>query len=116
MKRIGWLLSMLVLVACSDTEQPTARGEGVSHPGESTYRKFCIACHQLGISGAPKLGDAEVWQERTAQGFDAMFARTLEGIPPAMPPKGGCVQCTENELRASIEYMLDQSLQVESSR
>ena len=109
MKPTAWALSTLLLVACTDTGEHTASGEGESRPGENTYRKFCIACHQLGISGAPKLGDAEAWQERADKGLDVMLARSLEGIRPSMPPRGGCVQCTEEELRATIEYMLDQS-------
>jgi cytochrome c5 len=30
----------------------------------------------------------------------------LQGLPPGMPPKGLCMQCSEGELSAAIDYML----------
>lgn len=104
-----WLLGIAALAACSDSGRDVGNGETAMRSGESTYKMFCVACHGLGMSGAPKIGDRAAWGERAAKGLDAMLARARAGIPPAMPAKGGCTRCTDEELRAAVEYMLDRS-------
>jgi cytochrome c5 len=111
----GWWLLCVSLVACTDSD-PQQRAAGPAHPGQMTYERFCIACHKLGISGAPKIGSAEDWRPRAEKGTETLLARSIEGIAPAMPPKGGCLQCSNEELAAAIDYMLERSLGAESSR
>ena len=31
------------------------------HPGAATYGQYCSICHDVGVGGAPKLGDADQW-------------------------------------------------------
>lgn len=110
MRRGLYWLGMAALVACSEPGDPGADAQSEAHPGAGTYKMFCIACHKLGISGAPQIGNEEAWKERASTGMERLLARTIEGIPPAMPSKGGCLQCSEEQLRDAIDYMLDQSL------
>lgn len=87
-------------------------GEGAAAPaapGEDTYRKFCISCHLSGAAGAPKLGDAAAWAPRVEQGIDVLVRHTIDGLPPGMPAKGLCLQCTDEQLRDAVEYMVGQS-------
>ena len=77
--------------------------------GEKTYQTFCFSCHAAGLSGAPKLGDVEAWAPRIAQGPDVLLKRTIEGIPPAMPPRGLCMGCSDADLAAVVEYMVNAS-------
>ena len=76
--------------------------------GEETYNKFCITCHASGLSGAPKMGNAEDWAPRTAKGLDALVASTIEGVPPAMPAKGLCFNCSDDQLRDTVAWMIEQ--------
>ena len=76
--------------------------------GQKTYQATCQACHAAGIANAPKLGDKEAWAPRIATGIDAMLAVAIKG-KGAMPPKGTCMACTDDELKAAIEYMVSQS-------
>ena len=57
--------------------------------------------------GAPKLGDKDAWAPRIAKGNDALFSWVKNGLK-AMPPKGTCMSCSEDELRAAMEYMVGQ--------
>ena len=41
-------------------------------------------------------------------GVDAMLAVAIKG-KGAMPPKGACAACTDDDLKAAIEYMVSQS-------
>jgi len=76
--------------------------------GQKIYQTSCQACHATGAAGAPKLGDKEAWAPRIATGMDAMLASAING-KNAMPPKGACMSCTDDDLKAAIEYMVSQS-------
>lgn len=74
---------------------------------ESAYQMSCFACHGTGAAGAPALGDAEAWNERTAKGMDVVMANVMNGIN-AMPAKGLCMTCSDDDLRALVDYMVGQ--------
>ena len=73
--------------------------------GQEIYDSFCFACHATGISEAPILGDSEAWVIRLDKGVDALWQTTLSGLN-LMPEKGSCVNCTDDELREALDYML----------
>ena len=75
--------------------------------GQKTYQTYCQACHNAGIANAPKLGDKAAWEPRIAAGMDAMLATAVSG-KNAMPPKGTCMSCSDDDLKAAIEYMVSQ--------
>ncbi len=50
----------------------------------------------------------EAWAPRIAKGNDALLSSVLNGLN-VMPPKGGCMSCSEDELRAAVQYMVDKS-------
>ena len=77
-----------------------------SADGKATYDTKCLACHNTGVAGAPKLGDKAAWEPRIATGMDAMLAVAIKG-KGAMPPKGTCMDCSDDELKAAIQYMVD---------
>ena len=74
--------------------------------GKKIYGEYCFCCHGPGLNGAPKLGDAEAWAPRVAKGEALLLQTTIEGIPPAMPPRGICMSCSDEELAATIKYMI----------
>ena len=98
--------------AASDTASDAAEAVGAvadgGAAGQQLYQKSCQACHAAGIANAPKLGDKAAWEPRIALGMDALLATAIKG-KNAMPPKGTCMSCSEDDLRAAIEYMVSQS-------
>lgn len=74
---------------------------------ESNFNKSCATCHNAGIAGAPKFADAAAWAPRVEKGMEALYASTIDGLPPAMPQKGMCFSCSDDELRALVDYMVD---------
>ncbi|MGL6041431.1 MAG: c-type cytochrome, partial [Deefgea sp.] len=56
--------------------------------GKEIYASVCMACHDSGAAGAPKLGDKAAWAPRLKDGVDSSIARAIKGIN-AMPAKGG---------------------------
>ena len=75
-----------------------------AHEAEELYNKACVACHAAGAAGAPKAFDKEAWAPRLAKGMDTLLKNAKTGIN-AMPPKGMCMDCTDDELKALIKYM-----------
>ena len=76
--------------------------------GDQVYNASCLACHSVGVAGAPKVGDNAAWVDRAAKGIDGLLATAISGVN-AMPPKGTCADCSDEELKAAIEYMLSES-------
>jgi len=75
--------------------------------GRMIFQTFCQACHVMGIAGAPKLGDKAAWKPRIAKGGDALLSSVKNGLN-AMPPNGACANCSDDQLRSVIEYMVEQ--------
>ncbi|MFY8273883.1 c-type cytochrome [Pseudoalteromonas sp. SSDWG2] len=71
--------------------------------GEQVYQASCFACHGSGALGAPKT--AADWEPRIAQGFDTMLDHAINGFN-AMPPRGTCMDCSDDEIKAAIEFMI----------
>ncbi|EOG7652974.1 cytochrome c5 family protein [Vibrio parahaemolyticus] len=82
-------------------EEPTGPRDGAK-----VYDTFCIACHASGVNGAPKSGNADDWAPRIAQGKDVLVKHALEGFN-AMPAKGTCMDCSDDEIIAAIDHMID---------
>lgn len=76
--------------------------------GEQVYNTACFACHGTGVGGAPKLGDAASWQPRVARGRATLNKHSLEGFQGDagyMPPKGGRVDLSDEEIIAAVGFM-----------
>jgi cytochrome c5 len=74
---------------------------------EAIYNRNCMACHMTGAAGAPKLDDDAAWEERLAKGMDAVMTNVYNGIG-AMPARGLCMSCSDEDLRAVVDYMISQ--------
>lgn len=72
--------------------------------GEAVYNAHCHVCHATGLNDAPKLADAAAWATRLEKGAEVLLQVTKEGLN-TMPPMGTCMNCSDAELRAAIDYM-----------
>lgn len=68
------------------------------------YNKSCAVCHATGAANAPKTGDVAAWEPRMAKGMEVLVASVNNGLN-AMPPKGMCFDCSDEDYAAMIEYM-----------
>ena len=76
--------------------------------GQQVYQRSCQSCHAMGVAGAPKLSDKAAWAPRIATGMDALLASSING-KGIMPPRGACASCSDDDLRAAVQYMVSQS-------
>ncbi|WP_418288000.1 c-type cytochrome [Melaminivora suipulveris] len=80
--------------------------------GKSVYDKTCALCHAAGVAGAPKPGDKGDWSPRIAQGNDTLYKHAIEGFTGkkgVMPPRGGAVNLSDDEVKSAVDYMVSQS-------
>ena len=92
----------------TDAAKPvTAQAGDGDHPGAKIYEASCMLCHAAGVAEAPLLTDTAEWQKRFddnggAQGLTQSVI-TGKGL---MPPKGGAVHLSDDEIAAAVRYML----------
>jgi cytochrome c5 len=85
-------------------DEPASAGADLA-AGEGIYNRACVACHATGVAGSPKLGDRSAWAPRVSQGMDALLSTAVSGRG-AMPPRGTCMDCSDEELKVAIAYMV----------
>lgn len=80
--------------------------------GKEIYDGVCFVCHTPGAAGAPKLGDAVAWGPRAAQGSDVLYDHAINGFmgqAGMMPPKGGRPDISDDDVKAAVDYMVNNS-------
>jgi len=105
-----------VEVASAQTQREPVKSAAAAPPptrnGQQIYQTTCVACHDAGLAGAPKLGDKSQWAKHIAKGVDALYASAVNGVQGsagAMPPKGGNPALSDAEVRAAVDYMVARS-------
>ena len=103
---------LIVLIGLSTTALVVAGSHRTSgRSGETVFEANCANCHTGGIggffSGAPDVDDSDDWEEVAPKGLDALTTTTISGIGE-MAARGDCVECTDEEIRAAVEHMLEQ--------
>lgn len=73
--------------------------------GAEVYASACFSCHATGAAGAPKLGVAADWTARLERGTEVLYQHSIQGFN-AMPPKGGFVNLSDEQVQAAVDYML----------
>lgn len=77
---------------------------GAPRAGDAVYNASCAGCHGTGAAGAPKVGDKGAWGPRIAQGKATLYKHALGGFK-GMPPKGMCMTCSDDEIKAAVDFM-----------
>ncbi|MBA4502966.1 cytochrome c5 family protein [Marinobacterium sp. 3-1745] len=78
---------------------------GGGRSGEEIYTGKCAACHATGVLGAPKFGTNEMQLRLDEKGMETLLSHAINGFN-AMPPRGTCNDCSDEEIQASIDHML----------
>ncbi|MBX3700460.1 MAG: cytochrome c5 family protein [Dokdonella sp.] len=97
--------------AASKAATATAAYGGTTD-GKTIFDNLCHSCHTAGIAGAPKVGDKAEWAARIAQGADTLDKHAIEGFTGktgVMPAKGGNPALTDEQMKAVVAWMIEQS-------
>lgn len=77
--------------------------------GQVIYDALCKTCHATGAGGAPTMTQA-AWAGRLGKGNDTLIRHAIEGYQGEsgiMPPRGGNPSLTDEQVAASVEWMLN---------
>ena len=85
---------------------------GGTTDGSVIFNNLCTGCHTSGAGGAPKLDAAGIGARMAAQGIDELVKKAIEGFTGTagvMPAKGGNPALTDEQVKATVEWMVGQS-------
>jgi len=92
-----------------DTSTQVASAEIVEtavRSGEEIYNSKCAGCHTSGVMGSPKFASLEDWAPRIDLGLEKLTLSAIAG-KGGMPAKGTCMDCSDNDIKITVQYMLD---------
>jgi cytochrome c5 len=103
------LTAIVTYLKTVESKMPPAPANGTGeNAGKAIYAQYCSGCHTMGGGGAPKLGDASAWQPLVKLGMAQLYTNATKGIG-GMPPKGNCDTCTDEQIKLSVDYIVNQS-------
>ena len=88
--------------------------EGVNGSnGESVYNGLCVNCHGIAALAAmiPQTGDTAAWGARIDKGIDILYGNAINGYTGElgmMPAKGGNPALSDEEVKAAVDYIINQ--------
>lgn len=94
--------------AAAPAQAQQAAGASSTVEGEKVYKSLCFSCHDVGVSGSPKLTDKAAWAPRIATGMETLYTSALKG-KNLMPARGGNPALTDAQIKAAVDYMIGQA-------
>ena len=89
-------------------EEKPADASSAKVDGKAVFEASCKMCHGNTIPGAPVVGKNDDWAPRIKQGKETLHKHALEGFN-TMPAKGGNTSLSDDEVKAAVDYMANQS-------
>lgn len=109
MPSFGWVYLLTVLLSLSASI-------ALAQTGKDIYHKACATCHTPNADGdtvdyAPAIGKRISWEYRfrIGGGLEGLYRSSLKGMS-GMPPRGGFDELSDEEVKAAVDYILEQSL------
>ena len=91
--------------AQAETQSAAAPAEAGVVDGSQVYNSVCVACHAAGVAGAPQPGSDLMAQRFAEKGLDGLVSSVINGLN-VMPPRGGRPDLSDEQIQASVEFML----------
>ena len=123
MKQILCIFIFILIVACGGGEKKAQEINPSSAPtytfqtptqdmldkGKTIFNTSCFICHNDGGGKVMMLTDKANWFEDRAKDIETLVRRVHDGYTGnygTMTPKGSCMECTKDDLRDAIYYMM----------
>lgn len=81
--------------------------------GEKVYKSTCSICHKSGLRGAPRMGRSQDWGTRLEQDRKILYDHAINGFRGKkgnMPSRGSNTKLSEEEVKASVDYMIEHAV------
>lgn len=103
-----WFISASCWAASHHPMDFLANVAGTPREGEVIVEHFCATCHAekpVIALGAPRMGASNEWANRLTAGCDVLLKHVMDGYG-AMPARGGCFECSDEQLKMAVSAML----------
>jgi cytochrome c5 len=103
------LCKIVITIGLGGFAVSTMAAESDEFDAAQVYQARCYACHGTGAAQAPLLGDVIAWEVRLEKGLDTVVQNAITGLNGSMPPRGLCAECSDDDLKAIVDYMIEMS-------
>ncbi len=126
MKQILSILIVALIIGCGGGEKKTQETTLPPAPtysymtptqemldsGKAIFDKACFICHKDGVGGAAMLTDKTRWTNNRAKDLNVLIQHVNDGFTGeygTMTPKGTCMDCSKDDLRDAIFYIMTEA-------
>ena len=78
--------------------------------GREIWVATCGQCHVRGLGRAPIIADQKAWAPRIAKGKEVLYDHAINGFSGPqmneMPPKGGFMDLTDEEVKLAVDFVV----------
>ena len=103
------------LLAAQEAAKKAAESQvayGGTLDGKTIFGNLCQTCHTNAATGAPVISDKAAWAPRVAKGVSTLVDHAVNGFQgpdgKMMPAKGGNPSLTNDQVKATVEWMVSQ--------
>ena len=103
------------LLAAQEAAKKAAESQvayGGTLDGKTIFGNLCQTCHTNAATGAPVISDKAAWAPRVAKGVSTLVDHAINGFQgpdgKMMPAKGGNPSLTNDQVKATVEWMVSQ--------
>jgi len=111
MKALHSFYMTLIFLSISSVAMAGGHTE-IAVSGEDVFKASCANCHDSLIggffSGAPSIEKKAAWAPLLPKGVEGLTQATISGIGK-MAARGGCAECSDEDIRAAVEYIVEQT-------
>ena len=116
-KKLFFLSFILILSCGKNSQENTKKNFSFVNSysanlknGRKVFNKACITCHLYGSGGSIMLNDSLSWSRvLSKKNKIEIYSNVYNGYmgeKGPMPYKGGCLDCSDQDLMDAIEYIL----------
>ena len=126
MKQIMSIIIITLIVACGGGNKKPQKTAPPSTPtytfqtptqemldsGKTTFHIYCYICHENAVGEVTMLTYKDRWIENRANDIETLVQHVHDGYTGnygTMPPKGACMECSEDDLRSATIYMMTEA-------